>query len=73
MTNFCLTELDMKGIWGDVEEEKEEKTKASQREEAVCTWKRGRRENAVINTGNGAEGLVRMGDKDKDRESYQCN
>lgn len=27
MTNFCLTELDMKGIWGDVEEGKRRKDK----------------------------------------------
>ena len=62
MTNFCLTELDMKGIWGDVEEGKRrKKTKASQREEAVCTWRaREGGRNAVINTGNGAE-VVRMG------------
>lgn len=52
----------MKGIWGDVEEGKRrKKTKASQREEAVCTWRaREGGRNAVINTGNGAE-VVRMG------------
>ena len=38
MTNFCLTELDMKGDLGDVEKGKRrKKTKAFQREKAVYT------------------------------------
>lgn len=46
MTNFCLTELDMK-VWGDVERgEKEGKRQRHPKEEAVCTW-RARREGGM--------------------------